>query len=220
MRIDVVKFVMDKIIEIESYSEDCSLAELACALDKIGSESLTCDKCGKCCCDTVPILGLDMLSLMDKTGLPSIPEDYPSFEFPQKPDMKLKHKSIRELNQMFKLSNHDAELFYEYNSSEPVTLRKKDDGQCIFSTENLCGQYQVRPFICQLYQCRFGEKLSYLKEMIVSQGIWHSYFIMGWINEREISHNPFLSKDSFSEVLLKSFELNIQDIQDKFSAIF
>jgi hypothetical protein len=60
-----------------------------------------------------------------------------------------------------------------------------------------------------------GEKLEFIQEMIVREGTWHAYSLLGWIGKEEISHNPFLKAESYDQLLVKDFDYQLQDTLDK-----
>jgi hypothetical protein len=57
--------------------------------------------------------------------------------------------------------------------------------------------------------------------MIIGQGIWHAYARMGWIEEAELKHNPFLRRRSagrqgaWEKVPLKDFEFDLEAARDR-----
>ncbi|MBT3275206.1 MAG: hypothetical protein HN368_18775, partial [Spirochaetales bacterium] len=111
-----------------------------------------------------------------------------------------------------------AALLYEYNQAEPITLRKGTSGtgaSCMFLEDKLCSIYQARLYTCGLYICTMADKLSILQEQIVRQGIWHSYFQLGWVAESEIGHNPFLKGGSYSRILLSAFDFDLTSALEK-----
>lgn len=81
--------------------------------------------------------------------------------------------------------------------------------------QKLCSLYTYRPFSCGLYLCNMGAKLSFLEEMIIRQGTWHAYSLLGWISQEDIAHNPFLKVKSYDELLVKDFDYQLQDALDQ-----
>ena len=216
----MIEILKQNDIEIKKYSSDCTLKELTKEIEKIESDHIKCNRCGDCCHDNVPILGIDIIKLMRYLKLKNINKDLQFLNYPRKPHLNHRKKSLKELSQLFGLSEFEAAIFYEYNNSEPVVLCKNDKGKCIFHNNSGCSIYKIRPYICRLYHCKCGEKLSYLKEMIVSQGTWHAYYVLDWIDKEEIKHNPFLTGNTYSDILLKPFDYNIESIQHKLSVLF
>ena len=108
-----------------------------------------------------------------------------------------------------------ASLLFEYNQAEPVKLRKGPDGACMFLKDNLCSIYDARLYTCGLYVCNMADSLSVLQEQIVRQGIWHSYYVLGWIDAGAIGHNPFLGAAGYEEVKIKDFDFDLTDAMEK-----
>ena len=129
---------------------------------------------------------------------------------PTPPSLEARKRGIRDLTRMNGLSSREAAILYEFNQAEPITPKKRTDGGCTFLDTRLCGIYEDRPFLCMLYVCNMADKLSILHELIVRQGVWHSYAVLGWIPEIEISHNPFVGKPSYDKVLLADFDVNLE----------
>jgi Fe-S-cluster containining protein len=206
----MIKFsIHDDLIELDEYSPDVTLSELAMKLDAFRSnadlKTKKCPGCGECCSDNIPVLGYDLDLYEGKYDDCLI--------MPEKPDVKSRKKAIDDLLKN-SMSLIDATLIYEYNNSEPIILNKKSDGECIFLKGGFCGSYRVRPYSCGLYLCVMGEKLSYIEEMIIRQGTWHAYNRMGWIDESEIRHNPFLKTDSYCKLLVKDFDSDLKGALD------
>jgi len=201
-------------IELKEYSDDASLQELT---KEVESFRLTnhlktryCKGCGECCNQPIPVMGLDIMILQENTGLSlyKVLEKY--IVFPQKPNLNSRRDGIKEFVNMCGLSKSEAALLYEYNQCEPLILPRKKDGTCSFlnNQTGLCTIYEYRPFTCGLYICTMGDELSMLQEMIVRQGTWYAYSLLGWVDRGEISHNPFLNADSYDRVYIKDFKFN------------
>jgi Fe-S-cluster containining protein len=205
---------IDNRLELTYFSEDCTLNELINRLTNLNEQSELCQKCGKCCSDTIPITGFEIKRITEEVK--SGKKDYSVIDlnFPDKPDTKEKEKSISEMASMFGFSKRHATVLYEYNTATPITMKKGADGQCVRISNNLCAQYGIRPLICRLYYCNTADRLAGLREIIISQGIWHSYYIMGWIDKREIEDNPFLNASNYDDVLLKKFDYRFDDINE------
>jgi hypothetical protein len=107
----------------------------------------------------------------------------------------------------FQLPRRQAVLCYEYNAADPIVMSKTENG--------LCAKYPIRPLICRLYHCRLGSRLVKLLEVIVTRGIWHSYFVMGWIDRESLEDNPFANGVSYHELLLKDFDYPLEEINGK-----
>lgn len=205
----MVKFeIRNDEIELVEYSDDAALSELSGELENFrqlkGLKTDNCKGCEGCCSDDIPVLGFD---------LPRFDPDN-DLIIPEKPDLDTRKKGIRDLenNSMNNSMNHEeATLIYEYNNSEPVILKKKQDGECIFLENGLCGHYKTRPYSCGLYLCNMGEHLSFLQEMIIRQGTWHAYNVMGWIDQKDIAHNPFFKADSYDKLLIKDFDYDLKN---------
>jgi len=208
--------VRDGTIELASYSEEATLPELRDAVESFriekGLKTDRCAGCGECCYyETLPVLGHDLEAIKEFLQVDD-DELFSSYlELPDQPDIHDRRKAISELIRDNKLDATTAALLYEYNNSEPISLRKGPDGSCKFLKDNFCSIYGARLYTCGLYICTAGEKLSVLQEQIVRQGTWHSYCIMGWIGSDDIAHNPFLGHASLDTVTLASFDMDMQD---------
>lgn len=200
-------------IELEGYSEDATLQELK---DEVEAFRLTndlktryCKGCGECCSQPIPVLGLDIIRIQKTTGMEidKIIEKY--LTLPQRPDINFRKSAIGDFMRMGEISFREAAMLYEYNQSDPLILPRKEDGTCAFldNEKGLCTIYgqEYRPYTCDLYICTMGDELSIIQEMIVTQGTWHAYFLLGWISADDISHNPFLNADNYCKVYLKDF---------------
>lgn len=212
----VIEFKVDKrTIELVEYSEDTTLNKLVGGLEAFrlqnSLKTKNCQGCGKCCKDNIPVLGLD---------LPVIPGGLSVIRgglqdnciiLPEKPDIEARQKALNELQRTNGLTKLEASLIYEYNNSEPLILAKQQGGACLFLKNNLCSVYGARPYSCGLYLCNMGERLSYIQEMIIRQGTWHAYQLIGWVSIEEISHNPFLKASSYDELLVRDFEFGLEN---------
>ncbi len=202
-------------IEMGRYSPDATLTELADSLSGVLARLAACAKCCTCCFDTIPVNGLELARLKQVMNLTCISSDFPSLALPPKPDMLSRKASIEDLRETFDLPPGAATLLYEYNNAEPVCMRRKDDGSCFFLSEGLCAHYSMRPLVCRLYYCRLGSHLAAITDMIVSQGVWHSYVELGWIAEADIAHNPFLSASRYEDVLLSRFDMPLPALGER-----
>ncbi len=207
--------IQDKSIELAEYSDDAALNELVDALEgfrlRNGLKTRNCQGCGKCCKDNIPVLGLDLPVIPG--GLASTGEGEPGscIVLPEKPDLEARRKALTELRRTNGLTELEAALIYEYNNSEPLILARQQGGACLFLKNRLCSVYGRRPYSCGLYLCNMGEKLSYIQEMIIRQGTWHAYHLLGWVSAEEISHNPFLKASSYDELLVKDFDFGLEN---------
>lgn len=196
--------VENKGIELTDYSDGTTLNELVGELEAFRLhnklKTRNCKGCGKCCKDNIPVLGLDMALIPDTSIL-----------LPDKPDLEARRKSLLELKRTNGLSELEAALIYEYNNAEPLILSKLENGACLFLEEALCSVYGRRPYSCGLYLCNMGERLSYIQEMVIRQGTWHAYQLLGWVTPEEIPHNPFLRADSYDKLLVKDFEFGLEN---------
>ena len=216
----MVKLVLEKDkIELEEYSEDATLQELS---DEVESFRLTnnlktryCKGCGECCNQPIPVMGLDIIKIQRKAGLKLDEIMEKHVVLPRKPDIRSRNAGIGDFVKTCNLSFIEAAMLYEYNQCEPLILPRKGDGTCSFldNATGLCTIYgqEYRPFTCNLYICTMGDELSMIQEMIVRQGTWHAYSLLGWISAGEISHNPFLNADSYDKVYIKDFKFNSKE---------
>lgn len=202
-------------IELKYYDPDTTLAELVEALEAFRLDcrlkTSECKGCGKCCSDNIPVLGLDMKLLTDGLGTDFGKAVQSVLVLPEKPDIAFRRKAIREMAESASITALEAALLFEYNNAEPIILSKKKNGECCFLERSLCSKYSIRPYSCGLYLCNMGPRLSYIQEMIIRQGTWHAYYLLGWIDEEEISHNPFLRSDSYGRLLAADFEFRLEN---------
>ncbi len=204
--------VDDGRIELLDYSPSTSLVELADGLNELrtqpGLMTHFCAMCARCCYDTIPLFGYDLAGLQGLAAERG--EPWTGYVvLPAAPDVAARRRAIKELQRDNGMSRADATLIYEANSAEPISLARNGLGGCRFLDGALCSIYPRRPFACRLYLCNMGERLEALYESIVAQGVWHSYSIMGWVEEQEIAHNPFVAACGFDEVALESFESDL-----------
>lgn len=212
----VIEFIIEeKKIELSGYSEDTTLNELVSELEafrlKNRLKTRNCQGCGKCCKDNIPVLGLDLPEIPG--GLSAVQEEsYDScIVLPEKPCKETRQKALAELQRTNGLKKLEASLIFEYNNAEPLILSRQQDSTCLFLKNKLCSVYDKRPYSCGLYLCNMGEKLSYIQEMIIRQGTWHAYQLLGWVAAEEISHNPFLKARSYDELLVREFDFDLED---------
>jgi Fe-S-cluster containining protein len=212
----MIEFSIDNkdCIEVEKYSEDCTVEEYANNLTERINKVNICERCGNCCFDIIPIIGYEIRRIMEIMNIKTISQEFYYLVLPNKPNVAGKNNSIHDLMKTYNLSESIATILYEYNNVEPITMNKNKDGQCLSITDDKCAKYKIRPLICRLYHCNLGNKVSALNELIINQGIWHSYYIMEWIKEKDISHNPFIKGNNLEEVLLKDFDHNFDEIDD------
>ena len=205
--------VVESRIELLDYSPSTSLLELADRLNEFrtqpGLMTGFCSMCSRCCYDTIPLFGYDvdgLRTLAAERG--ERLEDH--ILLPEAPSLALRRQGIQELRRDHGMDRAEATLIYEANSAEPITLARNGLGGCRFLDGALCSIYPRRPFACRLYLCNMGERLEALYGSIVTQGVWHSYHVMGWVAEEEIAHNPFVAALGFDEVSLDSFETDLE----------
>jgi Fe-S-cluster containining protein len=210
-------------IELKYYDQDATLSELSASLEAFrlscGLKTSECRGCGECCSDNIPVLGLDIPTLLEGLHIDFSQAIQSILVLPERPDLDFRRKAIKEMAQSASISTLEAALLFEYNNAEPIILARRDGlspqcddnpQACCFLQDNLCSRYTVRPYSCGLYLCNMGERLSYIQEMIVRQGTWHAYFKLGWIEEEEIVHNPFLKADSYDKLLVSDFEFKLE----------
>lgn len=212
----VIKFKVEKrTIELVEYSEDTTLNELVDGLETFRLENSlktrNCQGCGKCCKDNIPVLGLDLAVIPGGLSVIGVESRESCVVMPERPDIEARRKALNELERTNKLTKLEASLIYEYNNSEPLILAKQQGGACLFLKSKLCSVYGARPYSCGLYLCNMGERLSYIQEMIIRQGTWHAYQLLGWVSIEEISHNPFLKASSYDELLIRDFEFGLEN---------
>jgi Fe-S-cluster containining protein len=208
----MIEFVYDSngFIELKSYSNDCTVEELLEKTIDIGSQINLCKKCGKCCFDTIPIIGSEIKRIMEVLNVDKLDSTFSYLKFPCIPSVEEKTKNIVEIIRSFGMTRIEATMFYEFNAADPIIMNKNADGQCISISNDMCVKYKIRPMICRLYHCKTGAKLSNLREILISQGIWHSYLIMDWINENDIPYNPFLKSTNYDRLFIKDFDISFE----------
>lgn len=218
--IKMIEFTSEKNeIELKHYDPDTTLSELSDALESFrlncGLRTSECKGCGECCSDNIPVLGLDLKKLLDGLKLSFDQAARDVLVMPEKPDTGARRKAIKEMSKSASITTLEAALLFEYNNAEPIIMAKHGSGECCFLWENLCSKYTIRPYSCGLYLCTMGERLSYIQEMIIRQGTWHAYSMLGWIDESEIPHNPFLKADSYNKLLVSDFEFKLDNALDQ-----
>jgi Fe-S-cluster containining protein len=206
-------------IELDHYDPGTTLRELSEELDAFrltsGLKSGGCKGCGGCCSDNIPVLGPDIDILLEGFGMSLEQASRELFIMPEKPDIQARRKAIREMSDSAAITQLEATLLFEYNNAEPIILAKQTSGECCLLKDRLCSRYAIRPYSCGLYLCDMGERLSYIQEMIIRQGTWYAYAKLGWIDEGEIPHNPFLKRGSYDELLVSDFEFKLENTLDQ-----
>jgi Fe-S-cluster containining protein len=211
--------VQDDAIELRQYSNDATLQDLVDSTERIrlskGLRTEHCYGCGICCKEPIPVLGYDLDKLTSRLGLSreALLDRY--LDRPEVPCSEERNKAIRELERQHDLTALEATLVYEFNRAEPIILARDENGTCIFLRDNLCTIYEDRPYICRLYLCNMAEKLSVLYEKIAAQGIWHSYWALGWTRSEDIRHNPFLKGRCYREVYMNDFEFDLKNALER-----
>jgi Fe-S-cluster containining protein len=211
--------VKDDLIELKEFSDDSTLQDLVEGTEKIRlSEGLKTQHCyafGMCCKEPIPVLGYDFDRLTKRLDVSeeTLKEGY--LELPEAPEPSERIRAIRSLRQEHDFSDREATLVYEFNTAEPVILKRSAQGSCIFLENNLCTIYEDRPFICKLYLCNMAENLSNLYETITTQGTWYTYSRLGWIAKEEIRHNPYLKAEGYGGVYLKSLRFDLKNALEK-----
>ncbi len=210
--------VLDNQIELEEYSDDATLPELAATLEAFRGtcelKTKHCRGCGECCGDDIPVLGFDLPRLMAGTSLTIDELPQSMLVLPEAPSLERREKAIRDLIREHGFSELNATLLYEYNNAEPAILSRNDDGTCRFLKDKLCSFHEHRPYACGLYLCTMAEKLSFVHEMIVRQGTWHLYSVLGWIPREAISHNPFTRASSWDALSVRDFDVDLRSTLD------
>ena len=125
---------------------------------------------------------------------------------PPAPDLELRARAVRDMSRNMNIPEAESAVLYEFNQADPVTTVRHDDGTCVFLDNRICTVYESRFFVCRLYVCTMGTRLSTLQENIVTQGTWHAYSRLGWVPEEQIAHNPFAGAATYDDVDLGAFE--------------
>jgi Fe-S-cluster containining protein len=139
---------------------------------------------------------------------------------PELPDLAARKKLIAEFTRQTDLTELESTVLYEYNQSEPLSFLQTEEERCVYQKDNLCSVYAGRPFICRLYLCAFGERLQSLEEMVVAQGTWHAWALLGGVPEEMIAHNPFLKAESYADLRIKDFEYGLEGALKEMFAYF
>lgn len=209
--------VDDGKLDLESYSQDATLEDLRREVEsrRVDRRLVTafCAGCGRCChFEHLPLFGYDLIRMRAERRTADLS---PWLSYPERPAAEERSEAIADMMRQHGFDQHTATLLYEYNAAEPITYRHADDGGCVFLGNGFCTNYPGRAYTCSLYVCTMGERLSNLQERIVRQGVWHSYFVEGWIAEEAISHNPFLSGCGYGDVHISDFEYDLSDALEK-----
>ena len=210
----MIELVLDEngAIEIGDCSRDSTLQDLVDALGGWLTGHGACRRCTRCCTDVIPLNGFEIQRLQDSVRGASIAERAPYLRMPEPPDLHRRREGIREMQRTFEMSTKAATALYEHNNADPVCIAKADTGDCFFIRDGLCTRYSTRPLVCRLYHCRLGKRLSALNESIIAQGVWHSYSVLGWIDEKDLAHNPFVGAASYRQIRLDAFDHDFGDL--------
>lgn len=210
-------------LELLSYSDDTTLtdflAETEAFVNALSKKSVQCRMCGECC-HRAPVLGLDIKLLAAQEEIGAKEWVQARLMPPQFPDMAARNKLIGEFRRQSGLSELESTVLYEFNQSEPLSFKEDNNERCLYQKDNLCSNYANRPFICRLYLCRFGDKLQDLLEMVVTQGTWHAYALLGAVPMEAIAHNPFVKAESYGDVKLKEFEFELEKAMGELFSYF
>lgn len=208
-------------IELGDYHPSASLGDLIDDLDVVrtteGLRTSSCHVCGECCADLIPLFGMDLVSLAKRFDMSLDTLVETTLVLPEKPDLTERREAIASLARDSGTDTTTAALLFEFNSAEPITFQRSANGVCLLQKNLLCTIYGDHPVACRFYQCTMAERLSVLYENVVRQGIWHSYAVLGWIDEAEISHNPFVGAGSVGEIPLDRFDV---DLSEALEALF
>ena len=211
--------IRDGTIELGGYGARSTLWDLAVGVERIRTapelETSRCHGCGRCCREPIPVLGLDIGRMAGRLGLSPDQIKARYLRFPESPDPVARRRDIESLKRQMDLSMMEATLIYEHNRAEPVTTKRDERGRCIFLEDNLCSIYEDRPYICRLYTCNMGERLSILYEQVENQGVWHSYVALGWLEAKEVVHNPFLGAEDYRSIPLSQFDVPLEGAMEK-----
>ncbi len=193
-------------LELEWFGRTSTVADLvqavgrACATEHRAGP--LCKRCGKCCAQEIPVVGMDLAHLERGTGSRSV-SSY--LVLPGKRhEARSRRQVVVQLTRDLGVSQEDAERLHDFNNGDPAVLAKGANGECTFLCEGLCSIYGYRPLGCRLFHCKMGGRLSILHESIVRAGTWDLYSRLGMIEGKELSQNPFVGKSEWSEVLLSS----------------
>jgi Fe-S-cluster containining protein len=205
----------DGCLELAGYSPDCTLEELLVGLAGVGDERSLCAGCGRCCSDVIPLVGWETARVLGGEGPETPAAGRGALAFPEPPDPARREKGVRGLMRDFRLPRAEAGLYYEYNTAEPIALRKNAAGRCPFRRDGSCASHATRPLVCRLYYCRQGPRLSGLRELIVARGIWHSYYVVGWLERKALGDNPFAAGRTYRDVLIGDFDVSFRGIAEQ-----
>ncbi len=195
------------------------LAESEAFVAALRKQSVQCRMCGECC-HRAPVLGLDILAMTGEAKTDAAQWAKEHLLLPDPPDLSARQKGIAEFIKQSGVSQRDAAVLYEYNQSEPISFLQTENERCVYQQGNLCGVYAQRPFVCRLYLCRFGERLQDLLEMVVTQGTWHAWAVLGAVPMEAIAHNPFAGKQGYDQVKLKDFEFGLEEAMGELFSYF
>lgn len=220
----MIEFVTKKgKLELIGDIGDATLAELLAESEAfvttLKKQSVQCRMCGECC-HKAPVLGLDILAQASDAGMDVGQWAESHLMLPAMPDLAARRKGISELQQQACITEMEAAVLYEYNQSEPVSFIHNEADRCFYQNGALCGNYAQRPFVCRLYLCRFGERLQDLLEMVVTQGTWHAWAVLGAVPMEAIAHNPFAGKERYDQVKLKDFEFELDKAMGELFSFF
>ena len=222
MNIVIKLSVMGDQIELDEYTDDVTIDDLAKAVDSFrlhhlqsqGLKTRNCCGCGICCHDLIPVLGMDLAAFGYQPGRGDEPLRN-QLVLPRHPDIQQRSKDIRETMAQFGISEPEATFLYDVNQAEPLALPRRDDGGCRYLQGNLCGIYEKRPFNCRFYLCNMGTRLAAIQETLVSQGTWHAYAMLGWIPAKALRYNPFMRTQDYSAISLADLEFNLDKNVEK-----
>ncbi|MEW6623172.1 MAG: YkgJ family cysteine cluster protein [Bacillota bacterium] len=151
----------------------CKLMELLQGSNKLNG---TCETCGRCCKERIPITSIDWYALTKILNM----------EIEQRKAVSLYTKLA------------------VWGRAVDVSLKQRDDGSCIFlQHDNRCSVYEVRPFTCKTFFCLpQSMKMQEIRATVVNLGmdqliheIIHNFPIykMGHINEKGNASIPGIS---------------------------
>ncbi len=223
-RVSLLDFLVQKgKLDLTGDVGDATLADLLAESEAfvaaLKKQSVQCRMCGECC-HRAPVLGLDILAMAGEAITDAAQWAKEHLLLPDPPDLIARQKGIAELMRQSNMTEHDASVLYEYNQSEPISFLQNESDRCVHQRGNLCGVYAQRPFVCRLYLCRFGERLQDLLEIVVTQGTWHAWAVLGVVPMEAIAHNPFAGKQGYDQVKLKEFEFGLEEAMGELFSFF